>query len=86
MKPVVDTLRPLVAEETGNEPAELRLVSIEEAMWRDTSLGCPEPDKAYAQVIVSGWRVIFEDADGKQYDVHTGEDPNRFVICKNELE
>lgn len=86
VKPIVDTLRPLVAEETGDKPDELRVISIEETMWRDTSLGCPEPGKAYAQVMVSGWRVIFENAAGERYDVHTAEDPHRFVICKNKRE
>ncbi len=86
VKPIIDTLRPLVAEETGTAPEELRVVSIEETMWRDTSLGCPQPGKAYAQVIVSGWRVVFENDAGQQYDVHTGEDPQRFVICKNDAQ
>jgi Iap family predicted aminopeptidase len=36
---------------------------------------------SYAQVVVEGWQLLFEDASGRQYPVHTAQDVSRFVIC-----
>ncbi len=80
---VVDTVRSLLAEEVGVPVDELTLLSIEAMDWRDASLGCPEPGKVYAQVIVSGWQVVFVDAGGTQYDVRTTTDLTEFLICES---
>lgn len=78
---VVTTLRALVAAKLQVALAELTLVSAEEVIWRDASLGCPQPGEGYAQVLTPGWRVVFADAAGREYDVHTSEKPESFVIC-----
>lgn len=61
-------------------PSEsIRVVKVEEAEWRDSSLGCPEPGKMYAQVITPGYRVVLE-AQGKTYEYHT-DTRNAVVLC-----
>ena len=78
---VVARVRSLVGEKVGVSPEDLTLVSVEPVTWSDTSLGCPQPGMGYAQVLVPGWRVVFADPAGRQYDVHTAEDGETFVIC-----
>ena len=52
---------------TGAEPV---LVSAEYSEWPDTSLGNPQGEMFYAQVITPGYKIILE-AGGAQYEYHT---------------
>lgn len=60
-------------------PEEIKIVSAEPVTWPDTSLGCPEPGKFYAQVLVPGYRVVVE-ARGQRFEVHT-DLKGRVIIC-----
>jgi hypothetical protein len=79
-------LRVQVAEQLGLSDKALTLVSTEQATWSDMSLGCPQPNMAYAQVVTPGWRVVFVDDEGQEYDVHTTENREHFVICEASVE
>lgn len=79
-------LRAQVAEQIGLADTALTLVSTEQITWPDASLGCPQPDMAYAQVLTPGWRVVFVDAAGKTYQVHATENHEHFIICKQPIE
>lgn len=79
-------LRVQVAEQVNLSATALTLVSAEQVTWPDMSLGCPQPDMMYAQVLTPGWRVVFVDAEGRQYNVHTTENRERFVICEPSVE
>ena len=52
------------------EPAQVKVVDLEEVTWPDASLGVPEPGKMYAQVLVKGYRVTLE-ATGRRFEYHT---------------
>jgi hypothetical protein len=75
-------LRVQVAEQLGLSDKALTLISTEQVTWPDMSLGCPQPDMAYAQVLTPGWRIVFVDAEGREYNVHTTDNRKRFVICE----
>lgn len=79
----LDELRAAVAKELGLKSTDLTLLKSEEVQWPDSSLGCPQKGMHYLQVITPGWRVIFEDAAGKQYDVRAPETLRYHVICHN---
>ncbi len=66
-----------LAQNEGITVDAIRLVSVESVQWSDTSLGCPEPDMVYAQVITPGYLVKLE-AKGQEYEYHTDE--GRFVV------
>lgn len=51
--------------------SQIELVSLEEVTWRDGSLGCPEPGRAYTQALVNGSRIVLE-ADDRQWHYHSG--------------
>lgn len=55
------------------EKAEIALLSVEGAEFPDASLGVPEPDKMYAQVITPGY-VIRLGVGDKVYTYHGSGD------------
>jgi hypothetical protein len=57
---------------------QLRVISIEAVQWPDSSLGCPRPGMAYAQVITPGYRIQLE-LDGEFYPVHVAG--RHAVVC-----
>ncbi|MEE9247684.1 MAG: hypothetical protein V3U79_03195 [Dehalococcoidia bacterium] len=57
----------------GLVPESIQLFEIERVDWPDTSLGNPEPDMFYAQVITSGFKLLLE-ADDHTYVYHTSLD------------
>jgi len=66
-----------LAQTEGIPRETMRLVSVEPVEWSDASLGCPEPEMVYAQVITPGFLIILE-AKGKTFEYHT--DAGRFVV------
>jgi hypothetical protein len=82
----LDDLRARVAQDLGLKATDLTLVSSEEVQWRDSSLGCPREGMNYLQVITPGWRIIFADAAGKQYDIRAPEAMNHYILCPNEAD
>ena len=49
--------------------------------WGDSSLGCPQPDMAYSQIVTPGYIVTVDTADlVTEVDVHTDEG-SRGAIC-----
>jgi len=63
---------------------QLQVLEQEKVEWPDTSLGCPRPDYAYAEVIVPGERLLVQTPDGTRYEVHLGRD-RRMVVCDEAL-
>ena len=58
----------------GADADAITVVSAEEEEWSDASLGCPEPNKIYAQMITPGYLIVLE-SDGNTHIYHTGADP-----------
>jgi len=71
--------RAALAKELGVAEADIAVVAVEEAEWRDSSLGCPKPGMNYLQVITPGYKIILE-AQGKRYEFHSDAD-GRVVRC-----
>jgi len=76
---IVAAVRADAARRSGQDPGRVRLVSVEAVDWPDTSLGCPEQGKFYAQVITPGYRVVVR-AGSTDYEYHTDRAGN-FVLC-----
>ena len=50
--------------------ATIAELSLESQDWPDTSLGCPDPEKMYAQVITPGYLIVLASGD-TEYEYHT---------------
>jgi hypothetical protein len=58
--------------------ANLALESATATTWPDASLGCPEKDRMYAQVVTRGWTVRLT-AEGRVHELHVAG--KRVVRC-----
>ena len=77
--------REALAERLGVAPDTPLLIVFEPRDWPDTSLGCPEPGRVYAQVITPGFRLVFEHTVGTEaqlFEYHTNEDGSIVVFCQ----
>ena len=60
---------------------QLIVVMSAQREWSDSSLGCPEPGHAYAQIITPGW-VVTIDTDDLATEVQVNTDNgSRAAIC-----
>ena len=69
-----------LADKLGVSAADLTLVSAQRTEWPDASLGCPQPNAAYAQAITPGYTLTFNHK-GAAYDVHSNQDATRLTSC-----
>ena len=77
--------REALAKQLGVAPDAPSLIAFESMEWGDTSLGCPEPDTFYAQVITPGFRLVFGHTVGTQvefHEYHANEDGSIVVSCE----
>ncbi len=69
----------VTAEALNVDPESVTVLEMEEVVWSDSSLGCPQPGMMYAQVITPGYKATVE-VDGETYDVHMDAN-GRGVVC-----
>jgi len=62
----------------GVPPEQVTVQSAEAVRWSDASLGCAQPDRIYAAVIVEGLRVVLGVA-GRPVHVHAA--PGQALLC-----
>ncbi len=63
-----------------SRPAEeIEVVSVTAIDWRDSSLGCPKPDRSYLQVITPGHYAVLRHR-GTSYRVHMAN--GRGFVCE----
>lgn len=65
----------------GVELAEIGIAQAEYVTWRDSSLGCPQPDYQYMQVLTNGSRIKLRVAK-QVYEYHSGGNRPPF-LCQN---
>ncbi len=53
-----------------DESSLTNTVHVEHVMWRNGSLGLPEPGKMYTQALVPGYRITFT-VKGRTHAYHT---------------
>ena len=66
-----------LADRLGVRVEDITVRSVEEVTWPDASLGCPQKDFAYAQVLTPGIRITL-DAAGAEYAYHAGDGRDPF--------
>ena len=73
-----------LGEHLGIDEPSITVVEVVAVDWRDSSLGCPEPGRTYAPLVMSGYRVTLSvvgvDADPSSYRVHVAG--TRAVVCE----
>jgi hypothetical protein len=59
---------------------QITVVSVNDMVWSDGSLGCPEPGMMYTQATVPGYQIVLS-YQGQEYDYHA--DMQRAFLCEN---
>jgi len=62
---------------------QINLIEAVEVEWSDSSLGCPQPDMFYLQVIMPGYRIQLESG-GNMYEYHSNRD-TYVIYCENSI-
>jgi hypothetical protein len=70
-------------ERTGVDRAQFTLLRAEAVVWRDGSLGCPQPGMMYTQALAPGYWVVLE-AGGRELDYHASTGWH-FFLCESPL-
>jgi hypothetical protein len=78
LQAVLDRARSDLAAQLGRSEDAIQVQVIEEKMWSDSSVGCPQPGMAYLTAITPGYRIVLE-ANGEEYAYHTSHD--KVVLC-----
>jgi hypothetical protein len=68
-----------LAQRLGVVINDIDVCSITEVEWNDTSLGCPQEDMNFAQIITPGFTILLE-VNGQTYEYHTDKE-QRVVLC-----
>ena len=70
-----------VARRVVGDTSHTGILRADQATWPDSSLGCPEPDHFYTQVLTSGiWLVL--DHDGQEFDYRTAG--SQVILCQQD--
>jgi len=64
---------------------KIAVLEAEAIEWPDTSLGCPQPGRMYAQVITPGYRIILK-VGGEQYEYHSDKEGRQLILCQDDRE
>lgn len=82
--PVQERASNALSAHLGVVSTTLTLTAAEPQEWPDGALGCPEEGRMYMQVIIPGYRLVFESAAGQAYPVHTDETADMIILCQDE--
>ncbi|MBE0431788.1 MAG: hypothetical protein IBX67_08190 [Dehalococcoidia bacterium] len=77
--PAVEQAKEDLAARKGIDKEQITVVSVKAVNWPDSSLGCPQPDMFYAQVITPGYRIVLSWG-GRAYEFHS-DLGGRVVYC-----
>lgn len=69
----------VLAAELNIPQNTITIDTVKAVDWRDSSIGCPQPDRSYLQVITPGHRITLR-VDGAFHFVH--EANGRAFVCK----
>ncbi|WP_322802571.1 hypothetical protein [Thermoflexus sp.] len=74
----IEQARKDLAARIGVQEEEIRVVEAQAVTWPDSSLGCPERGRMYAQVLTPGYRIVLE-IGGTRYAYHAGREGSPFL-------
>ena len=80
LQAMVSQVKADLAQRLSIDISKIELVEMSTVTWPDSSLGCPKPGMAYAQVMVDGLRIRVKAGD-QVYEYHSGGSKPAF-FCK----
>ena len=80
LQPAVQTARQDLATMLNAKPETIDVIEARYVTWADSSLGCPQPDMEYMQVLTDGVLIVLSHG-GASYHYH-GSPEGRPFYCK----
>lgn len=78
---LIETAREDLAYRLSDTVTSINPIEIDEVLWPDASLGCPQPGNVYAQTQTSGYLIKLEH-NGNEFEYHA--DLHGFIFyCEN---
>ncbi len=68
-----------LVEQLGASREAIEVKQAGAVVWRDGSLGCPQPGMMYTQALVPGFQIVLRAGD-EVYDYHAS-DRGYFILC-----
>jgi hypothetical protein len=81
MESLIDLSKNDLAHRLSVLVTEINVVDAKPVVWPDSSLGCPQAEMEYAQVLTPGYRIVLEHG-GITFEYHTGRGTH-IVTCEN---
>jgi hypothetical protein len=75
----VDAALHEAATHLGVATTQLQVTQVESREWPDASLGCPQPDQLYSQVVTPGYLVMI--ASGSHQLEYHADTRGRVTLC-----
>ncbi len=66
------------------DPQLVTVMDVESVIWSDSSLGCPQAEMEYTQVVTPGYRITLAVED-REYPYHTDED-GEITLCLRDVQ
>ncbi len=83
LETAVEAAKTDLAQMLSISSEKILVVEAKKVTWSDASLGCPQPDMLYAQVLTPGTLVKLQ-YEGTNYEYHGGA-RGTLTLCKNPL-
>jgi hypothetical protein len=74
---VAEAARRNLSERLGQPTDKIQILETRSVYWQSAALGCPDPEKAYAQALTRGWFIRL-GVEGTEYRYHASEDGEPF--------
>ena len=80
-KPQVSQAKEDLAKRLRVQTSDIELLKFEAVTWPDSSLGCPQPGMAYAEVLTPGYLIILT-TNNIEYEYHASKG-TEVIYCEN---
>ncbi|MFV9506792.1 MAG: hypothetical protein AB4911_19755 [Oscillochloridaceae bacterium umkhey_bin13] len=80
---ILATMRADLSQRAGVAPDQITIRVAEAVTWPDGSMGCPQPNMMYPQVLIEGYRAILV-ANDRDYAYHSDARGNAFYCARPE--
>ena len=78
---LIDKAKEDLAQRLSISITQIRFIEVNEVIWPDSSLGCPQEGMVYLQVLTPGYLIRLEYANN-QYEYHSGKG-TEVIYCAN---
>ena len=81
LQALIERAKADLAERSSIPASEIKAIETKEVFWPDASLGCPQPDIAYAQIPTPGYLIMLVYS-GNEFEYHADTHGNT-LYCEN---